>query len=259
MKLINISIITFLLIMTHLPCQGITIAFLFALEQDEKSFMSESATLIRTETLGERTLKTYRLGSHTIIATLLTSGQTESAVSTEMILAKRAVDAVVSTGVVGAIDASLNIGDIVQVDQIVAWQVGSHGPGGWSETPRSRPAITPWNIGKVSLPAVGTASGDVFIASESERIRLRSASGMPVVDMNLHGIQTAANAHHRPALHLRIVSDRAGDDAPEEFRRFTAAYRGELGRRVAELLKSLPDDVESPGSYPGLRALESKN
>lgn len=258
MKNIHISLLTLILFIQGQPSEGKTIAYLYALEEDNRSFKDAGASLIRTESVGDRTLRTYRLAEHTIISVLLSSGQTESAVSTEMILARRAVDSVISTGVVGAIDETYKIGDIILINNIIGWQTGSHGVNGWTETPRTRPIVIPWRTDVLPWPKTGTASGDVFVASESERARINSLSGMPVIDMNLFGVQTAINAHHRPALHLRIVSDRAGDNASEEFRQFAASYKGQLGHEVAKLIKSLPKDLESPASYPGIKALEPK-
>lgn len=237
------------------PASSATFAFLYALEADASALAAAGASITRTETIGNRTLRSFRVGEHTLIGVLMGSGQTESAVSTEAILARRAVDAVITTGVVGALDDTLKIGEIVVIDKIFAWQVGSHRAGAWAETSRSRPVITPWAKVDVPGPRAGVASGDVFIADESERVRLRSVTGMSLVDMNLHGIQTATITHALPALHLRIVSDHAGNEASEEFRKFALTYKGELGTRVADLIKSLPQDDESPLSYPALKRL----
>lgn len=234
---------------------GETIAFLYALENDANSLVAAGATMVRTETIGYRTVRTYRLGTHTVLGVMMTSGQAESAVSTATILAKRQVDAVVTTGVVGAINDDFRIGQTVLIDKIFAWQAGSHHGGAWSETPRSRPSLRLWTKLKCELPRSGVASGDVFIADDAERMRLGSVSGMPLVDMNLFGIQTAANAHGVPVFHLRMVSDRADDRASEDFRKFASNYRGELGARLAELIKALPDDDQSPQTYPALKRL----
>jgi len=234
---------------------ALTLAYLYALEADVEALKEAGATLVRSEAVGDRTLRVYRVGAHTLIAAQMGSGQTESAVSAEMILARRAVDAVVSTGVAGALDEQFAVGKTVMVESIFAWQAGSFRDGAWAETPRSRPRITPWLPAAWDLPRAGVASGDVFVADDGERERLRSATGMPLIDMNLQGIQNAANAHSLPALHLRVVSDRAGSAASEEFRQFTRGYRGDLARRLVEWLRMLPADVESPSKYPALQRL----
>jgi nucleoside phosphorylase len=235
-----------------------SIAYFFALDQDLEALIKAGAVSTKVETVGDRTLHSLRLGQHTVVATKLQSGQVESAVSAQAILSRRAFDAVISCGVVGALDNSHTPGTIVSVNAILAWQTGSMGPGGWNETPRSRPEITLWQPLQLDLPWAGTASGDVFIASDAERARLYSTTGMPLVDMNLHGLQVAINSHRLPAIHLRIVSDRASDSAGEEFRRFAKDYDGALGRSVGKLLQMLPMDPEAPLSYPALRLLEQQ-
>ncbi len=233
-----------------------TIAYLHALESDVAALSSAGANLLRSESAGDRTLRTYRLGAHTIIAAPMGSGQSESAVSATVILARRAVDAMVTTGVVGALDDRFAIGDVVLVDNILAWQAGSLRDGSWSETPRSRPVLRAWHTAGWDLPRVGVASGDVFVADDGERARLRSVTGMVLIDMNLLGLQNAANTYGLPTLHLRVVSDRAGAAAPEEFRLFTRDYRGDLARRLVEWLATLPPDTESPSQYPALQRLQ---
>jgi nucleoside phosphorylase len=235
--------------------RGETIAFLYALEQDLTSLVAAGATVARTETVGDRTVRTYRLGTHTVVGAMMTSGQAESAVSIATVLAKHRVDAVVTTGVVGALDDDFRIGQTVLIDKVFAWQAGSHHAGAWTETPRSRPNLLLWTKFKSEVPSSGVASGDVFIADDAERMRLSSLSGMPLVDMNLVGIQIAATAHGLPVFHLRVVSDRADDRASEDFRKFASSYRGELGLRIAELIKALPADEQSPDSYPALKNL----
>ncbi len=236
---------------------AVTVAYLYALDADVTALTAGGATMLRSEAVGDRTLRTYRLGAHTLIAVQMGSGQSESAVSAEMVLARRSMDAVISTGVVGALDEQFAVGDVVLVESILAWQAGSVRDGAWVETPRSRPKLTPWLTTSWGLPRAGVASGDVFVADDGERARLRSLTGMLLIDMNLHGIQVAANAHALPVLHLRMVSDRAGAAAPEEFRQFARDYRGELARRVVEWLATLPADAESPSEYPSLQRLDS--
>ncbi len=239
---------------TSSPC--LTLAYLYALESDVEALMASGATILRSEAVGDRTVRTYRVGAHTLIATQMGSGQTESAISAEMILARRAVDAVVTTGVVGALDEQFTPGRAVLVESILAWQTGSLRDGAWAETPRSRPKLTPWLPATLDLPRAGVASGDVFVADDGERARLRSVTGMPLIDMNLQGIQNAANAHSLPVLHLRVVSDRAGLAAAEEFRQFTRDYRGDLARLLVTWLATLPPDQESPNQYPALQKLD---
>jgi nucleoside phosphorylase len=234
----------------------LTVAYLYALDADVDALMVSGATMLRSETVGDRTVRTYRAGAHTLIAMRMGSGQTESAVSAEMILARRAVDAVVTTGVVGALDEQFTIGRAVLVESVLAWQTGSLRDGSWVETPRSRPKLTQWLPATMDLPRAGVTSGDVFVADDGERERLRSVTGMPLIDMNLQGIQNAANAHSLPVLHLRMVSDRAGSAAPEEFRQFARDYRGELARLLVTWLATLPPDPESPDQYPALQKLD---
>lgn len=257
LKIVYKYLMAFILPLTFIfTANGSVVAYLYALEADLAALTAAGASLVRSEAAGDRTLRTYRLGAHTLIVAPMGSGQSESAVSATAILARRAVDAMVTTGVVGALDDQFAIGDVVLIESVLAWQAGSLRDGAWAETPRSRPELRLWNASSWTVPRVGVASGDVFVADDAERVRLRSTTGMPVIDMNLQGLQNAANAYSLPVLHLRVVSDRAGAEAPEEFRQFTRDYRGDLARRLVEWLSTLPPDTESPSQYPALRRLQ---
>jgi len=102
---------------------------------------------------------------------------------------------------------------------------------------------------------ISVASGEVFVASGSYRQQLREQTHADAVDMNLFGLLTVCADHHVLLLNWRIVSDRADDSAGEDFRKFTQTYDGAGGKAVAELIRHLPPNPNSPESYPELQKL----
>ena len=56
----------------------------------------------------------------------------------------------------------------------------------------------------------------------------------------------------------RVASDCADDNASEDFKKFVADYDGAGGKAVAEIIKNLPPNPNSPEAYPNLRKILSQ-
>jgi len=118
-------------------------------------------------------------------------------------------------------------------------------------------------LGKVTVPELfervdtfKVASGEVFVASQDYRSQLHETTGADAVDMNLFGLVSACNDNRLPLICWRVVSDRADDQASEDFRKFVGTYDGAGGKAVAKVIEALPDDPSSPVTYPNInRAL----
>jgi nucleoside phosphorylase len=95
------------------------------------------------------------------------------------------------------------------------------------------------------------------VASDSYRTQLHETTGTDAVDMNLFGLLTVCADHQVPVHCWRIVSDRADDNASEDFKKFVATYDGAGGKAVAEIIASLPANPNSPESYPHLEKILS--
>ena len=75
--------------------------------------------------------------------------------------------------------------------------------------------------------------------------------------MNLFGLATVCADHQLPLTCWRIASDRADDNASEDFRKFVAGYDGAGGKAVAEIIKNLPANPNSPDTYQNIKKLLS--
>ena len=125
-----------------------------------------------------------------------------------------------------------------------------------------------WNTDWTKLPAtnipppLGTApnlvvaSGEQFISTSGDRDRLQALSQADAVDMNGYGLALVCADHGVPLFSWKVVSDRADEDASETFKAFIASYSGEGGKALAEVIRSLPPNLNDPSSYPAIeRAL----
>ena len=121
----------------------------------------------------------------------------------EMGAKREEVDAVVSTGLCGALDPALRIGDVVVA-------------------------------GVVPLQARRYAAGDVHsidrvaVTARDKRL-LRNETGSIAVDMETAAIRKQAALMKVPSFCVRAVSDSAGDDLPLDFNQFRDT-RGDFSR-----------------------------
>jgi len=131
---------------------------------------------------------------------------------------KKDVDGMISTGLCGALDPALRVGDIV-----VAGDSPLDAP-----APCARGAVH--SLDHVAVTAV-------------EKRTLRNQTGAIAVDMESAAIQGKAAEWRVPFLCIRAVSDRAGDALPLDFNRYRNA-RGDFSRtRIALAAMARPFSV----------------
>ncbi len=121
---------------------------------------------------------------------------------------KKDVDGIISTGLCGALDPALRVGDIVVS----------------AET----------SLGSVAPCVRGIVhSIDHVAVTAAEKSALRNQTGAAAVDMESAAIQRRAAEWNVPYLCIRAVSDQAGDTLPLDFNHYRDA-RGDFSRtRIA--------------------------
>jgi adenosylhomocysteine nucleosidase len=131
---------------------------------------------------------------------------------------KKNVDAMISTGLCGALDPALRVGDIVVP------------PGGNIET-------------RAAYVRGAVHSLDRVAVTSLEKRTLRNATGAIAVDMEAAAVERKAAEWNLPYLCIRAVSDRAGDTLPLDFNRYRNA-RGDFSRtRIALAAMARPFTV----------------
>ncbi len=235
---------------------GDTIGFFYALDGDVAALRAEAGgSGGRTVKVGGTSVELLDLGDHRVVAAKMGAGAVTTAVTVQGVLRKYPCDLVISVGPVGTLDAKAKVGEWFRVERVVAYQRGTEDEGGFSlaRAATFELAVPEWVTGLGDLPRLAVASGEIFSASDSFRDALRERTGAGAIDMNLFGLAVACGANEVPMLALRVVSDRAGDDAGAEFGRFSRDYDGEGGRLAAGVIRGLARNPERPGSYEGLR------
>lgn len=117
---------------------------------------------------------------------------------------KQNVDGIVSTGLCGALDPALRIGDVVVSGDA---PIETHG----------------------SCVRGSVHSLDRVAVTAAEKRVLRNQTGAIAVDMESAAIQSRAAEWNLPFFCVRAVSDRAGDNLPLDFNRYRNT-RGDFSR-----------------------------
>ena len=142
---------------------------------------------------------------------MLANGPGEALVL-EALKERKHVDGIISTGLCGALDPALRLGDVV-VSGNAHVEMPNH-----MRAPFIRGAV--YSIDHVAVTA-------------AEKRRLRSQTGAIGVDMESAAVESKAAEWNVPYLCIRAVSDRAGDTLPLDFNRYRDA-RGDFSRtRIA--------------------------
>ena len=246
-----------LLTVFPVPARSDTIAFFYALDADLRGLKTAAQELGQSAAVGTRSIQRLRLGAHTIYAVKMGSGAAETAASAQALLARNRCDWAFSLGPAGALADTVVPGRWYKAGRVVAWQHGSSASAASSEFPS-------WDTDWSRLPAtrvppplnttstVRIASGEQFIATSGDRDRLQALSQADAVDMNGYGLALVCADHGVPLFSWKVVSDRADEEAAESFKAFIAAYSGEGGRALAEVIRSLPPNPNDPSSYPAI-------
>jgi len=146
-------------------------------------------------------------------------------------------EAILSIGLGGALDTSLEVGDVVVASEVLR-------PRGRWETD------LPWrNFMLARLP--GARSGPVYGSGEMvlnalDKAKLRRQGGPVLVDMESHVAAKVAAARGLPLAVVRVVSDKATASLPEAVR---AGLRPDGGMDLMGVLAAL---VRDPRQLPAL-------
>lgn len=235
------------------------IALFHALDEDLAELKREGAAEVRSYTIGSVPVQQLSMAGHTIHAVKMGSGCVQTCLSAQALLAKQKCDLAISIGPVGDIKGTLTPHAWYRVSEVVSWQCGTQGDTGFVLDREARNTLTLPQGSPTSqeayanLPVIAVASGEMFVASDSFRADLAAQTKCEAVDMNLFGLITVLASHQLQGIHLRTPSDRADQQAREDFRRFTETYRGEGGRLAAKMIRALPEDRTSPNAHAALR------
>jgi len=179
-------------------------------------------------------------------------GKVNAAALTQALLAAGA-GRLIFTGVAGAVDPALAVGDVVVSSDAVQHDVDVTGLGyqpgevpGSGHSWRADEALiaaardAASELQGLSVVVGRVASGDTFVASQAATERLRSAFGAACTEMEGAAVAQVCHRWGVPFVIIRSISDSADHAAEVDFRAFTREAAGNAEQVVRGLLRRLP-------------------
>lgn len=233
---------------------------------EETALLTNDMQQVETIELGGRIYHKGILYGKEVITVFSRMGKVASAATTATLISHFGVSKIIFTGLAGAIDPSLNVGDVVISTQLVQHDMDA------SALPLYQPFEVPLlgithfdadnelikkalssaqhyfsnffnteidektrkEIGITSLPTVYKgiiASGDRFIAHNDEVIRLRTEiPGIKCVEMEGAAVAQVCHEYDIPFVVCRVMSDRADHAAPVDFPAFVKSIASPVTR-----------------------------
>lgn len=207
------------------------------------------------------------IGTRDVVTTVAGIGKVNAAMTATIAIVHFHPSTVLVTGVAGAIDDTLNIGDVVVAERALHHDAGVLESDGFRVYQSGHvPFLNPTEqlgyqpsdelvrkvretlaslelspvLGRPPRVVFGTvATGDQFLQSETERLRLHETLGAHAAEME--GAAVAQVADHFDVDHLviRAVSDLAGSDSAFDFTRFlddVSVNSAQVVRAVVEVI-----------------------
>lgn len=243
----------------------------------EVSLMARSMTVHRTVEAGQRTFYEGTWAGQDVVLVLSRVGKVSAAITTMLLLERFGVTHVIFSGVAGAVDPRLRVGDVVIADGLIQhdmdarplfprfeipllgktrFEAGLHAPaeaaaarylgGRFSdEVPDGKRAA--FGIGHPAVYRGLIVSGDQFIADPARTAALREA--LPgALCTEMEGAAVAQVCHEVggiPTAVIRIISDQADHSAAIDFLRFMDEVAEYL---TAGIVRAMLEDF--PGGAP---------
>ncbi|MFC4077020.1 5'-methylthioadenosine/adenosylhomocysteine nucleosidase [Salinithrix halophila] len=217
---------------------------------EEIALFLEEMEIEATRELADITYTTGRLNETEVVVCQSGVGKVNAAVCTQNLIREYGVEAVIFTGVAGALDPSLDIGDIVvstacQQHDVDATALGlPKGTIPFQETSifkadrkwirLAEEAAAGWTGGKVLKGKI--LSGDQFIANADAVRALRDSLGGVCVEMEGAAVAHVCHLHRIPYVVIRSMSDRADHSADINFADFAVASARRSNGIVQEML-----------------------
>ncbi len=180
-------------------------------------------------------------------------GKVSAAICVQLLRDKFGVTHVVNTGVAGALDPTLEIGDMVVSQDAIYHDVDCR-PVGYAlgqvpglavqafpadETLRRLAISASQRVHPGHTRLGRVASGDQFIGSDSQKQRILAHTGAMCAEMEGAAIAQAAYLNHIPYVILRAISDKADHSAQVDYPVFERQAARQCAAVVLQLARQL--------------------
>lgn len=202
--------------------------------------------------VSEHDLHSGRLEDRPVLLGLCGIGKVNAA-ATAQLMALQEPLALIFTGVAGALDRRLKVGDIVVASDAIQHDVDvsalGYEPGRIPGEPLTwacdralvdLAVAAAAELTDVTVERGRVASGDQFVADRERTRALRERFGASCVEMEGAAVAQVCARAGIPFVIIRSISDNADHDAQVSFREFTRLAAGRAKALVRALLRSMP-------------------
>ncbi|MEZ4404126.1 MAG: 5'-methylthioadenosine/adenosylhomocysteine nucleosidase [Kofleriaceae bacterium] len=228
---------------------------------EELAAVVAAADVDQVVTIGPRRFHRVARGGHHAILVVSRIGKVAAATTATLLIERFGVDAIVMTGLAGAVASHLEVGDVVVAEALLHHDLDARPLFPRHEVPLLGRARLPTDPGLTARLAAAAAafvaavpaevralgvtaprvhrglvvSGDQFVASTDAVAALRAAVPEALaVEMEGAAVAQVAWEHGVPVAVARVVSDRADHAASVDFARFLASAPGPYARALVE-------------------------
>ncbi len=231
-----------------------TIEIMSAMREEIVSLVIELGTADEALHTGMRTYHRGKLWGIPVVMVFSRWGKVAASSTVTHLIAQFGVDEIVFTGVAGAVDPNLNVGDVVIAGKLyqhdmdarpllmrheiplldmttlethprhrqIALEAAEHFLTRDLRTYVSDDLLVEFHIDNPKVVAEDIASGDKFFAKEEDLEELRKRlPTVACVEMEGAAVAQVCHEHGIPFLVIRTISDSANEAAPIDFPRFT--------------------------------------
>lgn len=223
------------------------IGIIGALSQEVEALI-EALESHETETVGAVEFHTGILEGKRVAITHCGVGKVFAALCAEAMIIKYYPSLIINTGVGGGIAKGISVGDIVFADKLVQHDMDTSALGDpkglisginvvYFETEHRCEEIVRKATEDFALNLhIGTvASGDKFVATDAEKVRIRDEFGAALCEMEGAAIAQVAYVNSTPCCVIRAVSDSADEGSSMDYQKFlplAARHSAMITRRL---------------------------
>ncbi|UCZ52306.1 5'-methylthioadenosine/adenosylhomocysteine nucleosidase [Bacillus shivajii] len=225
--------------------------------KEEIQYFKEQTIDLRTEVIGKKEFLVGSWQDHEVVISQSGVGKVNGAITSQMMIDVFKVEAIIFTGVAGAMNPSLEIGDVVistscQQHDIDASSLGfakgtipmSGGPSDFvaDENLVGKAYESAKEVLKEKNKVIKgkILSGDQFISNKEEVRELRDMFHGDCVEMEGAAVAHVSYTSNIPYVIIRSISDKANGDAPSNFESFVT----ESAKKSAEIVERVISSIQ---------------
>jgi adenosylhomocysteine nucleosidase len=218
--------------------------------KEEIEPLVEAMDDVQTSKWGKRSLHEGAVGSCEVVAVACGVGKVKAAACTQYLIDRFSVEAVVCSGVAGAVNPGLRIGDIVISKRALQHDFDPGTPE-FLKKLRKRWLKADARLVQLAMEAgkdlglgerihLGTVlTGDQAIASQEKRQSLWESFDGDCVEMEGAAVALVCQLNSIPFLIVRAISDSAAEESVTEFKHSLTQSAADAARMVLGILKKV--------------------